>query len=236
MRPQIRTLLSRPVERNLLASLLCVLLVLMASQMVLAQSGRGARRSSGSVAPSGSSSGASQSSLSPQIEATRLSLLITDYQEGNLVAAGEPAVRDGFMDRLKEAAGVAFKVERDVKRKDALLRAKSEKESYVVWLRIESDALEPALGAKNESRLDDLVVNYVVFAPMTGEVKAEGRVYCRCPLQSAGIAVGSTQPTRKVRLPSKTSGPPTEQRLERIGREAASRVLAAFGILLPSTR
>lgn len=240
MRPQTRTLPSITIGRNLFASLLCLLLVLMTSQAVMAQSGRGGRKAGGSANTPATSteSEVASSSSSQKLEAARLSLLITDYAESAIVPATDSRIiRDSFMERLKEATGVALKVERDVKRKDALLRAKAEKESYVVWLRVGMERIETGRGPKDAPRLDDLVVNYVVFAPLTGEVKAEGRVYCGCLIQGDSGSANGTQPGRTGRVPlPKTSGPPTEQRLERTGREAASRVLAAFGILLPSPR
>jgi hypothetical protein len=229
----MRTVLFRSVGQYMFLSLLGVLLVQATSQIATAQSGRGARKSGGSVATSQTGTETTTASSAQKLEAARVALLVTDYSEGNPVSSGEQAVRDGFMDRLKEAEGVAFEVERDVKRKDALLRAKSEKKSYVVWLRVDSEEMNPQRRAKDESRLDDLVVNYVLFAPVTGEVQAEGRVSCRCPIQSGGIG---TQQPRKVRTPSKTVGAPTEDRLERTGRETADRVLAAFGIRLASAR
>lgn len=106
-------------------------------------------------------------------------------------------------------------IDQKLRRKEAVERAKQATNSFVILLRLETEDSNASMGMGRVSP-DDLVVNYAIFAPGTGKVKDQGRVYVR---SYRGILGGSFPTGRTL-----------EAQLQEAGRETANRVRAALQI------
>jgi hypothetical protein len=124
------------------------------------------------------------------------------------------AVWEGFLERFRKVSSLNVTTQ-DMRRKDAVERAKKETESFVVLLELETQYMDSGAGV-GQVNSNDLQINYTIFSPVTGKVKSSGRVYVR---QSSGILSG--------RLPTSRAG---ESQLYEAGREAANRVLSVLNM------
>lgn len=86
------------------------------------------------------------------------------------------AALSGCADRLDRSPSVKVQgAERDFSRGEAIKAAKAEKEVHVVWLQLRGDRN----GADSSTNGSDLIIEYVVFAPVTAKIVASGRTYQR---------------------------------------------------------
>ena len=118
-------------------------------------------------------------------------------------------------DRLDEPPSVSVeRVERSLSRNEAANRAKAEKKSYVVWLRIREDEMSSSpTGTPN-----NVAIEYMVLAPITGKV----------------VSSGSAYPRRRGLLPgSGTSGINGDREIIEAARAVASKILAAMQMHIP---
>lgn len=127
------------------------------------------------------------------------------------------SVRRSCAQRLAEPGWVAvIEAPRPMSRGEAVSRAKAEKDSYVVWLRLSEDRMsgnQPGTAA-------NAYVEYAVFAPATAKV----------------IGSGSTYPSRgnkNIILGPTTSGINGDDNLNKAARDAADRILEKFRMRLP---
>ena len=114
----------------------------------------------------------------------------------------------------------------ELRRKDAIVRAKDEKETYVVWLKLDIDATDTENPAVSIGPIGErlLMVQYIVFEPQTGKAKLQGHVYLHPPGgKTGGIVVSGPQ--------SQTYDVETLYR--QAGRETANRILSALNLTLP---
>jgi hypothetical protein len=123
------------------------------------------------------------------------------------------AVWDGFMDRFRKFSSLRVTTE-NMRRSDAIERAKKETESYVVLLQVETEYLNS--GGVGQVNTNDLLVSYLIFSPGTGKIKTSGRIYVR---SSRNILGG--------RLPTSRAG---DAQLYQAGRETADRVISALNL------
>jgi hypothetical protein len=86
----------------------------------------------------------------------------------------EDSIRASFVKRLGEFSGVTVTSIGDLKRSDAVKRAKGEKEALVVLLHFDIDSFQEGTIIL-DSR--DLEVMYAVFAPRSGKQQSKGKVY-----------------------------------------------------------
>jgi hypothetical protein len=115
--------------------------------------------------------------------------------------------------RLDEPEAVkADTTSKDMNRGDAVLRAKSEKEAYIVWLRLLPNNVSGRAGSNDP---DDLYIEYSVFAPATGKETASGRVF-------------SAHRTRAIIPGPRTTGAASYGYLLQAARDTADRILANF--------
>jgi len=123
------------------------------------------------------------------------------------------AVLQGCSSRLHAGSSADVDVsDQDVNRGEAIKRAKTETKSYTVWLNLTFDAMARSY--------DDLVLEYIVYAPQTAKVVASGHSYLTG--QRAGpIVVGPNTRTN-------TSGMYREELLKRAGEDAGDRILKAL--------
>jgi hypothetical protein len=124
------------------------------------------------------------------------------------------AALQGCASRLRAGSSADVDVsDRDVNRGDAIKRAKAEtKSSYVVWLNLTFDAMARSA--------DDLVLEYIVYAPETAKVVANGRSYLTG--QRAGPITVDPNARRS------TGGMYREELLKRAGEDAGDRILKAL--------
>ncbi|HEV2884341.1 MAG TPA: hypothetical protein VGW36_05750 [Pyrinomonadaceae bacterium] len=115
-------------------------------------------------------------------------------------------------DRLNDSPGVVVEqVQADMTRGEAVRRARTEKEAYVVLLELVVDRM-----SSSNSDNPQLCLQYWVFSPTTGKIKTSGATYSHTT-RSGGVIL-----TR--RMPDVLR----DHNLQQASREAAERILAAF--------
>jgi len=86
----------------------------------------------------------------------------------------EDVISAGFVKRLNEFTDVSATSVGDLKRDEAVKRAKNETDSFVVWLQFGIDSFQNGTVIVNSQSLN---VEYSVLAPRTGKQHAKGKVY-----------------------------------------------------------
>ncbi|MEP6706945.1 MAG: hypothetical protein ABJC05_05470 [Pyrinomonadaceae bacterium] len=137
-------------------------------------------------------------------------------------------VRDTCVDRLRKSPDVKVGMaERGMNRSEAIKLAKTEKETYVVWLQIESDSYDN--GRSGNSTPDSLYVRYTIYTPVTAKIKASGRAYKQIYRNGKGGVLG--------RIPSSRGGSIySEYALKQAAQDAAEQILHAFLLSGPDGR
>jgi hypothetical protein len=210
------------------ALLICVLMLLCVAGGVQAQSGRrGQARTPAPSPPVQKTSEAETDSPKPAAkpEAQSVSLVLTydeDLGGAGFFVGDSKLVLRGFMDRLEKNSTIKHKVEHQMDRKEASDFARSQKDTYVVWLQLS----RRMISSRTEN--NDLFVEYAVFIPGTGKSKTEGRVYVRDPRR--GIGIGNV-PIGLPPPPTSTGGIRRDDELLDAGRETAERVMPKLDVI-----
>lgn len=121
----------------------------------------------------------------------------------------EESIFSHFVARLNEFANVAVADVGDLKRDQAVKRAKTETDAAVVLVQFDVDEFQAGTIIVNSTDLD---VKVLVFAPQTAQKKFEGKVYYK----SAGGPM--------LRRDNWPSGTPVRMTTEAVGIEAAEQV------------
>lgn len=125
----------------------------------------------------------------------------------------------GCADRLQSGSSAIVDVSnKDLTRGEAIKRAKSEDRSYVVYFKLDLDTMARSY--------DDLVLEYVVFAPGTAKVVTTGRAYTN-GRRSGPIVVGPG---------SRTGVLYREELLKMAGEDAGDRIIKALHLSVPNPR
>ncbi|HYY57535.1 MAG TPA: hypothetical protein VE842_09385 [Pyrinomonadaceae bacterium] len=121
---------------------------------------------------------------------------------------------ESCMKRFKNS-GLAVEAGGGMTRKEAIDRAKRQKDVHVLWLeiRVEDDGSDSAS------------IGYMVLTPQTAKVLTSGRVY----LGSSRIGTGGVG----VSVPSIGGRMPLEYQLREGGRSVADRVMKVFQVEVP---
>lgn len=137
-------------------------------------------------------------------------------------------IRDTCADRLRKSSDLKVEIaSRGMDRGEAVKRAKAEKETYVVWLQIESDSFDS--GRSGNAAPETLYLRYTIFTPVTAKIKASGRTYQQIYRTGKGGVLG--------RIPSSSGGSIySEYALKQAAREAAEQILHAFSLSVPEGR
>ncbi|HEY3025488.1 MAG TPA: hypothetical protein VGJ55_04965 [Pyrinomonadaceae bacterium] len=137
-------------------------------------------------------------------------------------------IRDTCADRLRKSPDLKVGlVERGINRSDAIKLAKAQKDTYVVWLQIESDSFDS--GRSGNATPDTLYVRYTIYTPVTAKIKASGRTYKNIYRTGKGGVLG--------RIPSSRGGSIySEYALKQAAEEAAEQILHAFLLTAPDGR
>ena len=120
----------------------------------------------------------------------------------------------GCVNRLRAATAGAIDVsDKSMNRSDAIKKAKGEKVTYVVLLTLKVD---------NMSRsYNDLILDYVVFAPGTAKIVTTGHSYPNAQRAGPLIAGPSRNPNSSLYY---------ERMLQAAGEDAANRILKAVNL------
>ena len=124
-------------------------------------------------------------------------------------------VVDSCANRLRHGSSAQVDKTDRLSRADAIKKAKSEKTTYVVYLRLTSMAMREYSSAEAE-------IEYIVYAPQTGKVAASGRSYQNASHKGPIVV----QPPR-----GSNNTVFQEQMLKRAAEEAADRILKALHIV-----
>jgi hypothetical protein len=107
-------------------------------------------------------------------------------------------------------------------RGEAIKLVKSQKDAYVALLDLRTEGL--GSGSISSDSYDEILIDYVVFAPETAKIITSGRTYQRA-YRKGPIVVG---PRR-----GRTSPIYAEQMLSQAARDAAERILSALHLVIP---
>ena len=199
-------------------SLLAVFFLLAFTMTVDAQSGR---RSSNGQTAAPSVSGPKTVEKAP-VNTPKIQLLVSVEDRNPLVSVPyylSDTVLDNSVRRLNDASEINATIAgRGMTRAEAVIKAKAQKEAFVIFLQIESDITPSAKQAKNGP--DELYVRYTIFEPATARIKQWGRTHQQ--IYKTGQGGVSTS--------AKNSPVYSEYALKQAAREAAERVLEAFEI------
>ena len=136
---------------------------------------------------------------------------------GGLPYSYYDAVLRGCSDRLRAGSSAFVDVtDKDFSRGEAIKRAKSETKSFVIHITITLDDVARSY--------DDLVVEFIVLAPVTAKKVAGGRSYMG-GRRAGPIVVGPPN--------TGNSGMYREERLRRMGEDAGERILKSMHLNVP---
>jgi hypothetical protein len=122
------------------------------------------------------------------------------------------AVLRGCADRLRAGSSAGVDItDRSLSRGEAIKKAKSDSGSYVVLLTLKLDTMARSY--------NDVILEFVVFAPETAKVMTTGHSYPNAT-RTGPVVVGPG--------PNSTSGLYLEKLLERAGEDAANRILKSL--------
>jgi len=196
---------------RLIGTLVALGFQLLLTSQVLAQSGRRAPPPQQSSTPAQTRNDNSEVA-SPKTGARELKQKVTltvAKQPTSKHLASESAIVASFLKRLSEFANLSTETIGDLKRSDAILRAKSGTESLVILVQFDIDSFQNGTIILNSPDLD---VRVLVFEPKTGREKFKGKVYYK--------AVGGPM-MKKDNWPN---GPPIKITTEAVGIEAADQL------------
>jgi hypothetical protein len=216
-------------RRNMIGFGCCVLLLLLAvSGVSYAQAGR-------RVQPPKNDPPVPKAAEPPAIvkkeqpEAAKVSLLVGSYTPPmrQLPMGAEDLLQGAVVQRLRDSKSLQLGVEESMTRGEAVKRAKSETDSYILWLELKNDRMDfDPIGSRN-IRTEDLYIQYLVLEPKTGKAKEQGNVHLR-PTSSGRIGIGRGLP-RCYPQPRYS----VEFAVIEAGIETAERVFRAFSLTPP---
>jgi hypothetical protein len=182
------------------------LLLLLATQTI-AQSGRRAPKPA--QMPATTPKTDQQPAIPNERDLTQRTSLLVAKQPSSKHLLSEDAIFTALVKQLSAFRNVTATSIGDLKRDAAMKRAKSESESIVVLVQFDVDDFQHGTWFPNSPDLD---VKVLVFAPLTGQKKFEGKVYYK--------AVGGPM-LKKDNWPT---GTPIRITTEAVGIEAAEQV------------
>jgi hypothetical protein len=205
---------------KILASFFATGLVLSFTFIAAAQSGRRANKSTQTTPPPVVPATVPAAAPSPEKLGPRVTLLVgLDRSDpfSRIPLNASSGVLHSCVDRLNDSASVKVVMEsQDMPRSEAIKKAKASKDGqHVVWLQVHLDR-----GASQGANinLSDVVIEYIVFAPVTAKLVASGRTYPETYRNK------SINPTRR------TGGMYGDFLYNEAAREAAERILRAFHV------
>ncbi len=226
MRHPTRFIQRASLTRPAIFALCCLLSALMCS-MAQAQSGRRVSKRP-SAAPSAPATETKETPATAaavaKADKPQLSFYVCTSDRDMYVDIPQylsETIRNIFVQRINQVSNIDVITGPDTQRSEAIKRAKSGESAYVVLLKLDVDSFDAqrtaTLGNIDPTKL---IIRYTVFAPVTGKVKMEGRVYQRQYRMGRG-GIGLPSPRR-------TNPGYADYLIKEAARDAADRVLAAF--------
>ena len=197
--------------------LIVAVIVFLSSLTAQAQSGRQIRKSTPAPVPTPA---AEIAVVKPEEKPKPALTLIVGLQHTNLFdnirIANARGALDSLEDRLDDHPGVKVAhLWGDMTRSEAIRRAKSEKEAYVVLLELSLNRMAGSLDG-------ELRLAYWVFSPVTAKIKVSGTVYPH------------TYRNRGVILDPRSADIYGDHQVRQASRDAADRILKAFQLHFPN--
>lgn len=202
-----------------------VVVVILASIGVQAQSGRRAPKRTTTVPTVSGPKTVEKKPAPPKDERIPLLIAIDDHNpfSGLPFFLGD-AIKDTCADRLRKASTLKVDIAtRGMSRADAIKLAKVEKETYVVWLQIDTDSDANRTSSAGWAP-ETLFLRYTVFTPVTAKIKASGRTRTVYRTGRGGVI---------ERIPSRGGPMYSDWALKQAADEAAERILDAFKVHIP---
>jgi hypothetical protein len=162
---------------SLLLTVLSLLIISGASMTGQAQSGRRAPKPTRQVEQIEATPASKPEETQPAkttAAAAKTTLLVASYNWSQRSGGSAITIFFNFNKRLNESASYAARSIGSMKREEAERRAKAEKDVYTIFLEVEPDVYQQGTLVMNSP---DLIVRYYILAPLTGKVKAKGKVY-----------------------------------------------------------
>jgi hypothetical protein len=207
---------------QILASLFAAGLVLSFTAIATAQSGRRVTKAPQSTAPPVAPAPAPAApKASPEKLAPLATLLVgMDRNDAfsRIPLSATTGVLDSCVDRLNDSASVrVIRESQSMGRGDAVKKAKAGKDGqHVVWLQVALDRFDASQDAN--VNLNDVFIEYIVYAPTTAKVVTSGRTYPQMYRNKSVI------PT------TRTGGLYGDYLYNQAAREAAERILSALHV------
>lgn len=124
------------------------------------------------------------------------------------------------LSRFRAVPLYAASTVRDLRRNEAIDMAKADETAYVLWLEFTTDAADNDRSAMGRPDLRNLVVRYILYAPGTGDVTIQGRLYFTADTRArAG----------RVLIPYGGGGRGSNYTLEEAGQKIAEHVMDSIG-------
>jgi hypothetical protein len=145
-----------------------------------------------------------------------------DVASINLPHAVASYVVDECLGRMRQVKRFSATAIRDLRRGEATDLAKSNYQTYVLWLEFSIDALDEERAGMGTANLRNLVVRYVLYAPGSGDVTTQGRLNF--------TAYGARISNGRVLAPYGGRGRGAGYTMEEAGQKIAEAVMDALGV------
>ena len=187
--------------------ILILLFPLVFSQSLVAQSGR--RVKAQQAKPASEHTASKEATNESKQERGPILTLLIAQETTSKHFLSEDTITASFVKRLNEYQTVTGKWIGELNRNEAIKRAQSEADAFVVFVQFDVDRVQRGTVVLNTP---DLQVKYYVFAPHSGEQKLKGKIYYQ--------AIGGA----KLRKENWPNGPAIKITPEATGIELAERV------------
>ena len=200
--------------------IICAVSILCLSQAMLAQSGRRPPKREPAPPPAPAEPAPPLEHKTPAEKPPPAAYLIVGGDRIsasiNILPSYVDEAIDSCIKHLRKSPSLDVKAGGTMTRRDAIEKAKKEKEAHVVWLEVRVE----------DERADGVSIGYTVFNPQTAQVKNFGRVYLGNRRAGNGrVGVG---------VPSVIKRYPIEYYMREGGEDVAERVMSVF--LVPPPR
>ncbi len=134
-------------------------------------------------------------------------------------------------DRLSQSGALDIVKDKEMNRKQASDRAKTEDQRNVVWIQLGLDTF----GGQQPSRLEEFHVEYVIYSPKEAKVKSQNRIFLRPYQPRVGVGgIGVPLPIPRGPIGAGGYNNAFYYSLQQAGEEAADRIMQAFKITPPA--
>jgi hypothetical protein len=205
------------------------LLVFLAAQGVEAQSGRRAPKAASPSAPAPTpqpepAPAQVKTPVEPQVSL----LVLSDISLNVYTSIPSPErLQRWVAKRLRDASALAVAEGESVSRKEAINRAKSAKDGFVIFLQFDQIGFNTTLPGSARPNYDDMRITYSILSPVTGKTSSSGVVYLNQRSSIIGIGRGQGIP---VCYPGVSRD---DYILIQASLDVASRIMSALSVSAP---